>query len=159
MSCNCGQNPSKPSIFNAMGIGKRLERTNPLPPGIYWTDLIGNESIQLFAAWVALHTPFVQILNHEEFPALSFPDCPIDEDCGPARAWVKFQVVIATEWDSTKLGFPTVVEPGEVINSASDTVTKPDLSDNCDIACQAKWVVGAIAAVALGAVVLNRAIR
>ncbi len=157
MSCNCGQNASKPSIFGAMGIG-RLERTNPLPPGIYWTDLIGAESIQLFAAWVIAHTPFVQILNHEVFGPLGWTECPITQDCGDGRAWVKFQVVIATEWD-THLGFPTIIEPGQQINSASDTVTDPDFSDNCDIACQAKWVVGGVAAIALGAVILNRAIR
>jgi hypothetical protein len=158
MSCNCGSNATKPSIFNAMGIGKRLERKNPLPPGLYWTDLIDVGPITKFAAWVAQHAPFVQILNHEEFPALNWPDCPITEDCGPARAWVKFQVVIDTPWDST-LGFPTVIEPGEIVNSASDTVTDPDFSENCDIACQAKWVVGALAATAMAGVLLARAIR
>ncbi len=159
MSCNCGQNTPKPSIFNAMGVGKRLERANPLPPGIYWTDLIGPEQITLFAAWVTSHTPFVQILNHEVFGPLGWTECPITQDCGDGRAWVKFQVVIATEWDSKAMGFPTVIEPGETINTASDTVTDPDFSDNCDIACQAKWVVGAVAAIALGGVLLNRAIR
>lgn len=157
MSCNCGQNAPKPSIFGAMGIGRRLERKNPVPPGIYWTDLIGANSIAAFAAWVAEHAPMVQILNHEEHPELPFWECPVGTEC-PARAWVKFQVVIDTPWN-TALGFPTVVEPGETINSSADTVSAPDFSDNCDIACQAKWVVGAVAALALGAVVLNRAIR
>ncbi len=142
-----------------MGIG-RLQRQNPVPPGIYWTDLIGPENIQIFADWVLAHPILVRILSYEVFGPLGWTVCPLGEECGAddGRAWVKFQVTVATEWD-TRLGFPTIIEPGQDINSASDTVTNPDLSDNCDIACQAKWVVGAIAVTALGGVLLARAIR
>lgn len=62
MSCNCGQNTPKPNIFNVVGIG-RLERRNPVPPGIYWTDLIGPENIQIFAEWVLAHPIFVAVVR------------------------------------------------------------------------------------------------
>lgn len=164
MSCNCHSSSDVRHLVGATSalpprlvVGGREVREDILPPGIYWQDLIGNERALFFAAWIEKHKPFTQILVYEDH-TLTFPDCPVTEIC-PTRVWVKFQVVIPTEWDNELLGFPTTIEPGETVNTSADTASNPDFSDNCDIACQSKWVVAAVGVTLVGVVLAARAFR
>lgn len=140
MSCDCESN---------IGVGA-LERSNPLPPGTYWIDVIDEPHQIEFAAWAFENSAKVQIIATEFFQAVSWPDCPITEgDCSPSRVWAKFEVSEPVAWNAVVLGFPNIIGEGEQINSSADTATVPDFSDYCDIGCQAEKVAVA-AGVLLG---------
>ncbi len=132
MSCNCASNP-------VLAIG-RMERTNPLPVGVYWQDLIGDDAQAEFAALTLEQQGNIKVLVSEFFEA----DGEFE-----SRNWVKFQVIAPFPWPQKKLGFPEVIEQGDNINSSSDTVsgteptsTWPDLfASECDTRCQIGRVV------------------
>lgn len=145
MSCDCEIIDARNHVF----IG-RLERTSPLPPGLYWIDVIDEPHQIEFAAWTFENASKVQIEATEFFEAVSWPDCPITEgECSPSRVWAKFRVIEPVAWNAVLLGFPNIISPGEQINSSADTATVPDFSDYCDIGCQAERVAIA-AGVVLG---------
>lgn len=131
MTCNCESN---------IGVGA-LQRSNPLPPGLYWIDVIDEPHQIEFAAWTFENATKVRIEATEFFDAVSWPDCPITEgECSPSRVWAKFRVTAPVNWNAVALGFPNIIAPGEVVNSSADTATVPDFSDYCDIGCQAEKV-------------------
>lgn len=142
-------------------IGK-LQRVNPLPPGVYWIDVIDTAHQQAFAGWVFEHSLEVKVITTEHFDSLNWPDCSafnFEGDCWPSRDWVKFEVLKPVTWDAVNLGFPNLILPGEKIETSGDTVTAPDFSDNCDIACQAEKVAIAAGVVAASALVIALAIK
>lgn len=131
-----------------------MERSNPLPPGTYWVDVIDEPHQIEFAAWTFENSPSVFIEKTEFFPAVRWPDCPITEgECSPSRVWAKFRTSKSLDWKATSLGYPNVIEAGDAVNSSQDTASIPDFSDNCDIGCQAQKVAVS-AAVVLGATAL-----
>lgn len=145
--CDCGD----------VSIG-RLQRDNPLPPGIYWLDVIDVPNQQEFAAWRLEHSAKVRLISTEHFEAINWPDCtPLDFTtnslCAPSRDWVKFEVAEPVVWDSVRFGFPNIISAGEKIETSADTTNEPDFSDNCDIGCQAEKVAIA-GGVILGGVAL-----
>lgn len=96
-----------------------LERRNPLPKGVYWIDVFGDNR-EKFAAWT--RTNKVRVSTSESF------------DSSPPRDWVKFEVANPVPWDGKTFGFPTVIKPGDTINTSDDTVQKPppETSPNLD---------------------------
>lgn len=146
MGCNCGTN---------LAIGG-LQRSSPLPVGDYWFDLIDVQNHHdAFAEWRFKSGNDVAIVATEDFPAVSWPDCPITEgECSPPRSWIKFSVVRPVAWDAVALGgFPNIIGPGEKIETSADTASNPDFSDYCDIGCQAEKVAIA-ASVVIGGTIL-----
>jgi hypothetical protein len=144
MSCDCENNRQPPGAqplpARATGIG-RLERSNPLPPGVYWIDVIDEPHQIEFAAWTFENSANVRVITTEFFPAINWPDCDVSfSDCWPSRVWAKFEVLRPVPWKAVVLGFPNVVEPGQKVDSSADTATVPDFSDYCDIGCQAEKV-------------------
>lgn len=141
----------------------RLQRTNPLPIGTYWIDVIDAEHQQFFAGWTFDNQSKVKVLATEHFDANDWPECssldPTTGGCWPSRDWVKFQVLSPVTWDAVKLGFPNAIESGEVINTSSDTATEPDFGDNCDITCQAERVATAVGIIGIGALAVVIAIK
>lgn len=145
MACDCESN---------IGVAG-LQRSNPLPPGLYWIDVIDEPRQIEFAAWAFENSAKVRIEATEFFPAISWPDCPITEgQCSPSRVWAKFRVSAPVEWKAVVFGFPNVIEPGEVIDSSSDTASVPDFSDYCDIGCQAEKVAIAAGVIFGGGILL-----
>lgn len=141
-----------------------LQRTSPLPQGDYWIDVIDEPEQADFAAWAFENQASLKMLTVEQYPAVSWPDCPITEgECSPPRTWVKFRVLNPVHWDAVKLGFPSIISEGEVVNTSADTATVPDFSDYCDIGCQAERVAIAAGVIlggsALVIVLASRAMR
>lgn len=136
-----------------------MERANPLPPGVYWFDLIGDGPMATFNVWAFENAATVQLITTELHPALVWPDCPVNEDCGPAREWVKFQVSKPTPWIQA-LGFPNVIGPKDDINSSTDTADNPDPDPSeCDAECKLERAAIAVAVIAVGAIVLTIAVK
>lgn len=75
-----------------------LERRNPLPPGIYWTDVIGPEKVALFHDWRTHNKATVKVRGTQEKAAIT---------------WFLFEVLSPTPaYDASRLGFPTIAEEG-----------------------------------------------
>lgn len=89
-----------------------LERRNPLPPGLYWLDVFGDNRAK-FEAWRKLNASLVRVVTSESF------------DSEPPRDWVKLEVLSPAPWDARTFGFPTIIKPGEPVNSSGDTVQRP----------------------------------
>lgn len=131
-----------------------MQRGSPLPVGDYWIDVIDRPEQEDFAAWAFENQSRIKVLVVEEFEAVSWPDCPITEgECSPPRTWVKFRVLTPVEWNAVKLGFPNIISEGEAVETSADTAQLPDMSDYCDIGCQATRVAVA-AGVILGGTAL-----
>jgi hypothetical protein len=90
-----------------------LERRSPLPVGLYWIDVIG-ENRAAFQAWRSVQAAEVKVRASEQF------------DDGPGRDWIKFEVLKPAAWDAKRFGFPNTIAPGEVVTSSADTVQRPD---------------------------------
>lgn len=169
MTCGCESSTALGSIgvgrqrSRAVRVGK-LQRANPIPAGMYWIDVVGEDAQVAFSAWIFENASRVEILVSQHFRALNWPDClpssgGIASDCSPSRDWVKFRVSEPAPWDAKKIGFPNIIEEGEIINSSEDTGSIPDFSDNCDIACQAErigWAVGGVLALGVLFMVVKR---
>lgn len=161
MTCHCEEVTPTHSLFSVAGVGRvqvgKLERTNPLPKGQYWIDVIGDDRSK-FGEWQAENSGSLLILVSESFDSVNWPDCVAESggllgDCSPPRDWVKFEVLQPVPWDAKELGYPNIIGEGEHVESSGDTATNPDFGDECDIACQAErigWVVGGV--LALGVV-------
>ena len=89
-----------------------LERRNPLPSGLYWLDVFGDNRAK-FEAWRKLNASLVRVVASESF------------DSEPPRDWVKLEVLSPAPWDAKTFGFPTIIKPGEPVNSSGDTVQRP----------------------------------
>lgn len=87
-----------------------LERRSPLPAGMYWLDVLGDNRIA-FAAWRTAHGADVKVRGTESFPE---------------REWLKFEVLRPVAWDAKQFGFPNIIRAGEAIDSSADTVQRPD---------------------------------
>lgn len=99
----------------AFRVGK-LERSNPIPPGIYWVDVF-EPSHQAFIEWKTANKTTVIIRSTVHHEA---------DSGGPSRDWVLFEVKADTpRWPlSAKLGFPEIAEKGKETKE-EDTVQKP----------------------------------
>ncbi len=158
-ACNCAEN----SVLGVAGVrvGK-LERSNPLPAGTYWIDVIDVPNQVAFAAWTLENTGKVKVIKTEHFPANDWPTCsnldPTTGGCWPSRDWAKFEVLSPVPWNAVMLGFPNIITKNEHIESSADTASDPDFSDNCDVGCQAGKVAIA-GGVILGGVALILVIK
>lgn len=149
MTCNCEFS----SVARTVQVG-RVQRANPLPPGQYWIDVIGENAQAIFSGWRFENSQKILILVTENHEAIGG---------WPARDWVKFEVKEPVAWPAG-IGFPEIIEEGQSVDSSEDTVTKPD-PDDCEafpdaLDCQLKkhanstMLVTALAAVASIAVVI-----
>ena len=76
-----------------------LERRNPLPRGIYWTDVIGTK-VALFHDWRTSHKATIKVRGTQESGTIT---------------WFLFEVLEETPWPpelAAKLGWPTIAEQG-----------------------------------------------
>ena len=98
-----------------------LERRNPLPPGRYWMNLLGERSPEFTAGVKGLnesHPGLVKVLTTSHHEA--------DEsgNSEPAYDWVLFVVGgNGAVWDHDKIGTPNIAGPE--ITQESDTVQRP----------------------------------
>lgn len=91
-----------------------LEKRNPVPPGVYWIDVWGDNRAK-FLEWTAL--PTIQVRKTRSYEAI---------DDWPARDWLLFEVVTPTAWPNLKgIGFPTIAPKG-LQTEAEDTAQRPD---------------------------------
>lgn len=91
-----------------------LERRSPLPPGLYWLDVLGAKRAE-FIAWRTANKETVRVRSTEAFPAPA-----------PGRDWYKFEVLSATPWEAVRFGFPNIIAATDRIDSSADTVQRPD---------------------------------
>jgi len=91
-----------------------LERRSPLPKGLYWLDVLGDNR-DAFRDWRTVNAATVKVRGSESFPSE-----------GKGRDWIKFEVLAPTAWDAKRFGFPNIIGAGEAINSSADTVQRPD---------------------------------
>jgi hypothetical protein len=91
-----------------------LERRSPLPPGMYWLDVLGDKRAG-FIDWRTANKDTVRVRSPEAFP-----------EPAPGRDWYKFEVLRATPWEATRFGFPNRIAATDRIDSSADTVQRPD---------------------------------
>jgi hypothetical protein len=91
-----------------------LERRSPLPVGLYWIDLFGDNRAA-FQTWRNANAAAVKVRASESFPEESTP-----------RDWIKFEVLQPAAWVATQFGYPTIIAAGAPVNSSADTVQRPD---------------------------------
>ena len=87
-----------------------IERRNPVPEGVYWVDVFGDQ-IPGFTAWLTRNAAAVKVRASETVAAGG----PLDGT--PASQWVLFEVVRPVRWEGP--GLPTVAPPN--VKSKSDT--------------------------------------
>jgi hypothetical protein len=105
-----------------------LERRDPIPPGIYWVDIVSTdfgqylERREAFYRWARSNAGAVKVLQETDSPRVA----PTYYSTAFHR-WVLFEVLSATSrWPvSAGLGFPNVAAEGEKTKS-EDTVQRPD---------------------------------
>jgi len=88
-----------------------LERRNPLPPGLYWVDVHGDDKIHAFNKWVKQDSIRVRKVRATEDPTGQWP----------SGNWYLFEVLAPTQWDGP--GLPTIAENLDL--EAEDTVQRP----------------------------------
>jgi hypothetical protein len=105
-----------------------LERSDPIPPGRYWVDVMRNDDRKPFADWLAANKSTVRVLAREDrgkntaYPSFSWLDPHV------YGLWVLFEVTSPTKrWPvSIKIGFPNRAGAAK---SRADTVTKAPTKD------------------------------
>jgi len=159
-----------------------IQRTNPVPPGRYWIDLVGPQKIGNFGAGVRglneAHPGIIRIISATRHLANEAKDYAESPDLTgvlvqlwegmvgqiqdtPERDWVLFQVTAPAMWEFDTMGTPTVAAAN--VTSEADTAQRPDPEP--DITEQilavthggiggtiSKVVLGSVAIVTLGAV-------
>lgn len=117
---------------------------NPLSPGRYWVDVIGDKQIATFAGGVKglneAHPGLIRIVSstyhtanetreYAESPDLTGMLVQLWEGLAgqiedtPSRAWVLFEVTAPAIWDFDVMGTPTIA--GETVKTEADTVQRP----------------------------------
>jgi hypothetical protein len=111
----------KPSRRNVVGV---LERRNPIPPGRYWIDALGDPAMDKLNNWLVAHRSTLRLLasEYEKGEAGPFSN-PVPSE------WALFEVVQPTPLDGLP-SFPTVATPG--VTSRGDTVQRPDVEQPWD---------------------------
>lgn len=122
-------------------------RENPIPPGRYWLDLIGDEKRARFEGAVkGLNEAHPGLMLVESTTHHAENENQVNNQTGrswmqvvldnagaivwgegqptPVRDWVLFKLTAPTVWDFEKLGSPTIA--GDNIHSEGDTVQRPD---------------------------------
>lgn len=164
-------------------------RTNPLPKGRYWIDLIGPDHIAAFEGGVKglneAHPGLIHVLstthhakdeNQEQNQTGRSWLMVVLDSAGalvwgegqptPERDWALFEVTAPAIWDFEAIGTPTIAAP--TITSEGDTVQRPDPEKdpldklNVDLGNIGKAVavgIGAMAGLALLVVVVTLAKR
>lgn len=89
-----------------------VERSNPLPPGVYWVDVFASKGPQ-FNAWLRTHLDSVRVKKTTHTAARGGYE---------SRDWVLFEVLSPTPWEGP--GFPTIAEQG-IETKPEDTVQRP----------------------------------
>jgi hypothetical protein len=97
-----------------------LWRTNPIPAGRYWLDLIGDEKRVRFEGAVSGLNSAHPGLVHVESTVHHSADEP---GATQPRDWVLFALSAPTIWDFS-IGTPTIA--GANVHSEADTIQRPD---------------------------------
>jgi hypothetical protein len=148
-----------------------IERRNPLPPGVYWVDVIGevptfggpdNSKLEAFAGWLRRNASNIQVLRTVSKPA------EIDALRGvmnPAQDWYLFKVAAPVQWEGP--GLPTIADEN---TEKDDTAQRPppadpswelpDLPDVTEhVSKGALTGFGTVFGLAAGAWILNKLLR
>lgn len=106
-----------------------VQRTNPLPNGLYWIDLFSptssapntKDGAAVFNNWAAANGGKVQVQRTETFPEPGLG--------GPIRTWVLFKVVGPPGMFPFGLGFPTITTDPNEPSFYSELPSIPDFGD------------------------------
>lgn len=130
-------------------------KTEPLPAGVYWIDVIHDTNIATFRDWLTLNEGKAVLLREEEYNASA--DWNVFET-DPHRFWFLFEVLVPTRWDQqVSLGWPNEGHRNMV---SGDTIQKPDppptvFDDEFEWPSWLKWTVGGVVVVAGGALIIS----
>lgn len=135
-------------------------KIDPLPPGVYWADVIdrvsGDANIATFQDWLTLHADTVTVIRESEHNTSA--DWNVFEN-DPHRLWVLFEVKAPTSWDGQQLGIGWPNE-GHKDMVEGDTIQRPPpeptiFDEGFEWPSWLKWTVGGVVVVAGGALVLS----
>lgn len=103
----------------------KYEKRNPIPPGVYWLDLLSNAQQSAFAAWVDSSDVVILKSETHELPN----DAPFSWSgiqLPKYRKWVLFQVMSPTlRWpNSASLGLPTISD-GAITSKGTSQAPEP----------------------------------
>ncbi len=122
-----------------------MERKDPLPPGVYWMDLIGLGRVLNFTSWKGSNRGTVKMLKKKED---SFD-----------QWWVLFEVTAPTKrWPvAAGLGLPTIARKGKTTTFKS-TEKVPKVKSATELLTDwgSSTIKGAVALFVLAYVLGNR---
>lgn len=97
-------------------------KSNPVPIGRYWSDLIGLEKMAIWNEWR-------NVMNTKTPGAVKVQkvESHLAEGDQPEREWVLYETTVPTLYDHTSWP-PMNIADASVVDEAS-TVTKPDPED------------------------------
>lgn len=101
-----------------------LERRNPLPPGVYWVDIIRDKRAPLFVQWLKDNSDIVKVRKTVD----DLGDAWLAAAGGsPPPVWFLFEVLPGRPliWHAPQWGFPNIAEKGTQTDK-SDTVSRPE---------------------------------
>lgn len=139
-------------------------KTEPLPPGVYWADVIdrvsGDANIATFQDWLNLHTGSVVVIRANEYNKSS--TLPVyNPFAEPHRFWYLFEVKAPTSWDGLELsiGWPN---EGHKDMVEGDTIQRPDppptiFDDEFETPGWVNWAIGGT--VVVGGLLVLLAVR
>lgn len=126
------------------------QRSNPLPAGIYWVDVFGDNRAKM-SAWASTNRSAVQVLSTQTVG---------DDDTDPSTYdEYTFQVTSPVQWDAVTFGYPEITTapaapvsaPGKSASPSAPNKTKtppapakPPLTSNTTV-----LVVGSLAVLGL----------
>jgi hypothetical protein len=109
----------------------RIERSDPIPPGVYWIDSIDPSAFENPGAVEAARDAYELAIEANYMSAFRIVrtvhhDSQIIGDTQPARDWILFQITAPVpRWSpDTKWGLPTVA-PNGLETQEGDTVQRP----------------------------------
>ena len=150
-----------------------IERSNPIPPGVYWVDLFGAKAIEGFTRWATLHAGVVRVLKVAqsaddaaplEWYDVASPALALGKlgqwatSSAEPYAWILFELAAPLpRWpEDIGAGLPTVAPRGRDTDPG-DTVERPDAAPLFgDLSPFASWgnaIAWGLGAVAVGATV------
>jgi hypothetical protein len=94
-----------------------LEKSNPIPKGVYWLDVVGTPAKKAWHSWMLANRETVHVFKKEVHPW--------------DRWWLLFEVKEPTpRWpEDAKLGLPTISK-GEITSEATEKRKAPEASQD-----------------------------
>lgn len=118
-----------------VGAGRHvMEKRNPIPPGLYWLDVMGRDRGVEWAMWLGQNAATVEVVRREHHPLGEVNLSPFADDDGVAGYWVLFKVKAPTpRWAvSAKLGLPTVAISPDMHKEDTEVAPSESVSEYWD---------------------------